>query len=200
MWKVLTWSVATQSGTIAGPHLGPLPFDQTTTSVRDFVPGEEVAVELEGTGPSLRVRSLSPLHARQPPGTESTAFLELNAREFWDFSVPSLEVDVLTIIGGNDLSYSHAVEIVFSEVTFISLPTYFSHALFRLASREEVSALRDRNEIEGTVFCIVAEHGNGSDGPKHFVAASRVECRFGTVFHYRRENLQPGERIAPWVK
>jgi hypothetical protein len=200
MWRILTWSAATQTGTVAGPHLGPLRFDGRLTSVRDFVPGEEVDVALEGNGAAMRVCSLSPLRARQPPGTEHAAFVELNPRKLYDFSVHSLESGALTIVGSDDLTYSHSVEVIFSEMTFLSLPVWFSQALFRLASQDEVAALRGQTDIDGSTFCIVTNHGKGPDGPKYFVIASSVECRRGTVFHDRREHLKPGERIAPWVK
>jgi hypothetical protein len=57
----------------------------------------------------------------------------LNALGIWDFTVAKSDQGTLLILGSNDFTYSHRVEIEFSGVSFHDLPETFSHAEFLLS-------------------------------------------------------------------
>jgi hypothetical protein len=105
----------------------------------------------------------------------------LNEVQYWDFQVARSENGTLLILGSNDFTYSHHVEIEFEGVTSHNLPDRFSHAEFLLGSHEETVHV----ESEGSWFQ---------------VHATSLSLRFGTVYYYDRQDLKPGERLAPWVK
>jgi len=197
MWKISAWDDESKTGTVQGPHPGPLPF----ADGGPYTLGEEVAVTLGRDEHGHRqVVRVEPLSARQPNGTARAVFDAVNDLHLWDWRVESFERGRLTILGSTDFAYYHNAEVVFHEVEFMSCSTSFSHALFRGASDEERERLIENAEWEGQLFTIVSDHGNGSDGLSYFVCAQRAECLLGKIYYYRRENLQPSERIAPWVK
>jgi hypothetical protein len=102
-----------------------------------------------------------------------------------EFRFESFDGFLLLIIGSFDLCYYHDIELLFTEVEFISCPTYFCEPQFRDAGPKNDGRRFEIRTDEG-LFEIVAE------------GASVV---LGKVFHYDRgEQLQPGERIAAWVK
>lgn len=197
MWIISSWNDKAKTGTIEGGHFGPLPF----SGLGPFTVGEEVSATLgtDATGNRIVVEVV-PLTARHPPGTSLPAFSAINELHLWDWKIDGLEGGRLTVFGSSDFAYYHQAEVVFHEVDLISCPTYFSDAHFRAATDEERGRFVDNRDWEGKMFAIVTGHGNGPDGSAHFVCAERAECRIGTVYYYQRENLQPGERIASWVK
>jgi hypothetical protein len=199
MWRVKEWNPLSRTGRIRGAHLQ-LEVTPEMIAVEELIVGEDVGVDLESTDPVPRARRVWPLKARQPTGSARQEFAELNAAELFDFEVESFTSGALTIIGGHDLAYSHDFEIVLHDIAWYSGAFYFHHALFRAASTEESAAIPPDARAEGTAFCIVTDHGNGADGPRFFAVASRAEVRRGTVYHYARSDLKPGERIADWVK
>ncbi|QSX07411.1 hypothetical protein JYG23_08920 [Sedimentibacter sp. zth1] len=127
--------------------------------------------------------------------------LELN--NIFDFRVSSVdEGGVLTIIGDFDLSYHHSVEIIFKETEYISCPLSISDVSFRFATESEKEELRAKCDYDRSnlVICVIEDIHLRNVTKKHFIVAEEIEYRFGTVFHYKRENLKEGERIAEWVK
>ncbi len=102
-----------------------------------------------------------------------------------EFRIDSFDGSRLVLIGSFDLCYYHDVELTFTEVSFIRCPTYLREPQFREAGKTE----------GGTRFEIKTE-----EGAFEIVAESAVVAA-GKVYHYDRgSQLQPGERIAPWVK
>lgn len=127
----------------------------------------------------------------------STSLKELNQLNLWEFKIDILERSgTLVIVGSTDLGYYHLAEIRFVDVDYLGCPTYFLDAQFRLATRKEIKDLRGAVGIERgmKVFCIETDEG------KFFIVASKVECEIGTVYYYKCERLQQGEKIAPWVQ
>lgn len=100
-----------------------------------------------------------------------------------------------------DLGYYHSVEIIFYEVSYIDCPTSFDLHIFREATEEEKNELR-KNKLfycdEGIISCIEIGYGNFTE--KHFIVAQSINYNFDTVFHYKRENLKAGERLADWLE
>ncbi len=194
MWKIRSWSDVERRGTVQGPHLGPYEFGASETAVFDYRIGEEVDVALDQSAAGNCVTRVSPRAARQPPSTHAAIFDEINALGCWDFQVHAYVDGVLTILASTDFCYYHLAEIRFHGVSFVSIATGFSHAIFRLASADEIDALRRATDVEGQTFCIVTEHGAGPDGPKHFVVAERVECKVETVSYRKRAESEGGAR------
>jgi hypothetical protein len=65
-WRILEWSREHGRGAIAGLHFDRVEFDASRADVDDFVIGELVHVEIEGSGPELRVRRVRPDLPRFP--------------------------------------------------------------------------------------------------------------------------------------
>lgn len=118
-----------------------------------------------------------------------------------DFRMESFDGATLVITGSFDFVYYHEVEVIFSEVSYISLPTDFHYPLFRLATEEERARVRTATalEPEDIVYCIEAETTSSIERLPFFIVAQKMEVSEGTVYHYQRDDLKPGERIAPWV-
>ncbi len=119
-----------------------------------------------------------------------------------DFRIQSYDSVNLMLTGSFDFCYYHEVELIFHEVSYISLPTDFSYPKFRKATSAEVSEIGKLIAVdtEETVFCIEAETSYSLDKLPFFVVAEKVTLNEGLVFYYERENLKEGERIAPWIK
>ncbi len=115
-----------------------------------------------------------------------------------DFLVFSFNDSRLLILGSFDLVYYHEIEIVFEGVSYIGLPASFDRPRLRFATPDEERlfaflGLDDRDRV------YVVEPDSESGEGKHYVVAQRVVARKCMVYHYQREDLKPGEEIAPWV-
>jgi len=119
-----------------------------------------------------------------------------------DYRIQSYDSVNLMLTGSFDFCYYHEVELLFHEVSYISLPADFSYPKFRKATLAETSDIEKLIAVdeEETVFCIEAETSCSLEKLPFFVVAERVSLNEGLVFYYERENLKEGERIAPWVK
>lgn len=114
-------------------------------------------------------------------------FEGLNQLALWDFevrtysSLDALGEHNLLVVGSRDFCYYHDAEVRFFEVAYLSLPSRFHHARFRLATAHEEMLVRQRaGDVTGQVFCIVEEH-DGPDAHAHFIVAARVAIRLETV-------------------
>ncbi len=118
-----------------------------------------------------------------------------------DFSIRSFEDHHLVMVGSFDLDYYQDVQIEFSGVSYLSCPSDFSDASFRELDREEcadlIEFLGESLDHESRVFAVdIADFYNVNT---HYIVADDVDFQFGKVYFYPRENLEPGESIAPWV-
>jgi len=59
-----------------------------------------------------------------------------------DWRVESYDGWALRLVADNDLTYHHAVEVLFEGVTYISLPSEFSHPVFRDPTAAETEVIR----------------------------------------------------------
>jgi hypothetical protein len=127
-----------------------------------------------------------------------------------DFRIQSYDLaDDLLIAGSFDFCYYHEIEVIFHEVSYISLPASFGEPHFRRASPVEVIEVGKQMgqqvsnlvawDTEEVVFCIEATTDYTLNRLPFFVVARSVSWREGRVFYYEREHLKEGERIAPWV-
>lgn len=106
-------------------------------------------------------------------------------------------IDII-LAGSFDFCYYHDVEVKFLQVEFICCPNQIIADKFRIATKEEVLELHQYMrgyENNGLVFCM--EDTFTKD--KYYIVAHGIEVKWGTVYYYKRDNLQPGERIADWV-
>ena len=119
-----------------------------------------------------------------------------------DFRIQSYDSANLMITGSFDFCYYHEVEILFSKVSYFSLPTDFRYPKFRIATIKEIDQIKKNIAIgtEKTIFCIEAEPTCDLEKSPYFVVAESVSFNEGRVFYYEREDLKEGERIASWVK
>jgi hypothetical protein len=102
-----------------------------------------------------------------------------------EFRIESFDGSRLVLIGSFDLCYYHDVEVTFTEAAFIRCPTYLREPKFREAGKTE----------DGMRFEITTDEGTFE------IAAESAAVGVGKVYHYDRgAQLQPGERIAAWVK
>jgi hypothetical protein len=109
----------------------------------------------------------------------------LSAAGIDEFRIDSFDGFRLVLIGSADLSYYHDVEVAFTDVGFIRCPTNFYEPRFRDAGKTD----------DGVRFEISTDEGNFE------IVAGTALVSVGKVYHYDRgDALQPGERIAPWVK
>lgn len=127
---------------------------------------------------------------------------EIQTNNIFEFRISKLKEDgTVIIVGCFDLSYHHSIEIIIKETTYISCPITFSNARFRLATEAEKEHLKTNlvSEWNDLIICIILDED--TDEPtKHFIFGEEIQYTIGNVYHYRRENLQDGERLADWIK
>lgn len=105
----------------------------------------------------------------------------------------------IILAGSFDFCYYHEVEVMFLNVDFICSPSHFKANTFRLATNDEIISLNIfMNEFKrtGLTFCME----DRSFGEKSYIVALGLNINWGTVYYYKRENLQDGERIADWIE
>ncbi|GLY48226.1 hypothetical protein [Lentzea sp. NBRC 102530] len=128
------------------------------------------------------------------------AVVELPDGSWWDWDVVSCDAGELRLGAGHDLTYSHGLELVFSDPLFVQCPTAFQDPVFRAPRPDEIEAVTRRfGEAPGILVSFEAEAG-GVEPVTCLVAAGGVEVVQGTVFRYWRGALEPGERHAPRVR
>lgn len=131
---------------------------------------------------------------------ESGQVIELPDGSWWDWDVVAWDAGRLQLCAGLDLMYHHGLEVVFHRPLFVRCPTFFQDPVFRPPTSDETLAVaRQTGETPGAVVAFEAD-GGGPEPVSCLIAAERVEIVRGTVFRYWREELEPGQRLAPWVR
>ncbi|MFC5185734.1 hypothetical protein [Actinomadura harenae] len=125
--------------------------------------------------------------------------IRLPQGSWWDWDVVAWGAGQLRLGAGYDLSYAHALELVFSDPVFVMCPSAFQDPVFREPTPEEVR-LVDRQVDEPPAVLVAFEADAGGAVPAGgLIAAGQLDIVQGTVFRYWREDLAAGERLAPWV-
>ena len=108
----------------------------------------------------------------------------------------------MLLVGSFDFCYYHDVEISFTEVSYISLPTEFHCPLFRAANLSQMQSIRQQIFLEpqDVVYCIEAETSCSIKQLPFYIVAHSINVRVGKVYDYWKENLNTGERLASWVR
>jgi hypothetical protein len=119
----------------------------------------------------------------------------VNDLHIWDFTAVRREDGTLLILGSNDFTCYHYLEMEFSGVTDCDLPEEFSHAEFRLGSSDV-----DDDGVERWRVYVTAESMLVVRSDDYEIRAAGLTVKLGHVFYYDRKDLKPGQTIAPWVK
>ena len=118
-----------------------------------------------------------------------------------DFLVQSFADGTLLLIGSFDLHYYHEVEVRFHDVVFVGLPIYgLDSPMFSVASDEERQSHAHLELDEDDVLFRVRVDADVNGGKIYYIASKQVTVSEGIVYHYLRDDLKEGERIAEWVK
>ena len=116
-----------------------------------------------------------------------------------EFSIRAYDGDLL-LLGSFDLAYYHTIELEFRDVLFINFPTFQLGALhFAIADSDARSAHAHLDLDDNEILFEITDDPGFSD-QRYYIVASKLLVREGMVYHYQRDNLKDGERIAPWVK
>ncbi|MFU0912485.1 hypothetical protein [Kluyvera intermedia] len=116
-----------------------------------------------------------------------------NWKESWlDFSVFLYERNRLIIVGSDDLSYYHTLEIM------VEVPSYISGVMDWSCDLDE-EFIKSSTYADGSGDISVLEFYSDSE-LKFKVVAEKISVNFDTVFYYKKENLNIGERLAYWIK
>lgn len=178
-WRIVSFCAERGEGSIASPHFGPHAFGhaQNVSRVIDFAVNEEVYVALSGTEPDFVVEKVWPRRARQPVGTANPIFASVNRLP--DARIEEQTETSLRIWMGDCCEQcSPFAYVTFREtraVLGLDDDIDLADPLFRMASRDEVSALNVTVPEGHHVYCVVSCHGGGFDGPSIFVVARDVE-------------------------
>ncbi|MEV7941795.1 hypothetical protein AB0O82_37455 [Kitasatospora sp. NPDC088264] len=119
---------------------------------------------------------------------------------WWDWDAVSGNAGRLRLGAGHDLSYHHGLELVFSDPVFVICPASFHDPTFREPTPAEARIVsRQVGETPEVLVAFEADAG-GPEPASGLIAARQLDIVQGTVFRYWRENLEAGERLAPWVR
>ncbi len=114
-------------------------------------------------------------------------------KERWlDFSVFLYERNRLIVVGSDDLSYYHNLEII------IEAPSYINGVMDWSCDLDE-TFIKLSSYTEDHCEMSVLEFYSDSE-LKFKIIAEKVSVNFDMVFYYKKENLNIGERLAYWLK
>ncbi|OIK23330.1 hypothetical protein [Streptomyces malaysiense] len=104
----------------------------------------------------------------------------------WDWEVTGRDPGALRLAADHDLTYHHALEVVFVAPALVSCPLAFQDPVFRAPTAEESARLaRTLGETTPVVVAFEADAG-GYEPVSCLIAAERVEIRHGLVRRSRR--------------
>ncbi|MER5965948.1 hypothetical protein [Streptomyces sp. NPDC002057] len=134
-----------------------------------------------------------------PEGARHAA-VELPDGSWWDWDVVSWNGGELRLGAGPDITYHHGLELVFSDPLFVVCPTAFMDPVFRAPTPDET--LMITRQIGGTPPVLVAfeADAHGPEPASCLIAAEGLDIAEGVVGRHWRADLEPGARLAPWVR
>jgi len=120
-------------------------------------------------------------------------------KEIRDFQLYSFRGSRLIVTGSRDHAYYHQIELHLENTKYLSIPIEFSNPEFRYADEDEYERIRRIVELENQdlIIHIEAETAAALDPLHFYIVAQSMSINSDLVYHYERENLQEGERIAP---
>jgi hypothetical protein len=126
--------------------------------------------------------------------------LRLPEGSWWDWDVLAWDAGQFRLAAGSDLTYHHGLELVFGAPLLVSCPARFSDPVFRVPTAGQRGAIVGQLGEEPPVFVAFDVDAGGREPVPCLVAAERLEIVRGTVLRYWRDDLAPGQRLAPWVR
>lgn len=111
----------------------------------------------------------------------------VNELRLFDYRIQHFDGWQLLVIGDHDLTHHHHVELISTDVQHIHSDIEFYHPKFR-----------DLGPC--LCGCTGRRLGIQADRSNFEIISAKLEIVIGNVYHYNRENIEPGERIALWVK
>lgn len=118
----------------------------------------------------------------------------IKENNIWSFKIVKTENLNLLLIGGNTLDGYHELEMYFKGVEYLACLTVFNADNLREATEDE-KILIGKNYVN--ISCPIFLCFEKFDA-KYFIVADALEYKTGVVYHYQRESLEEGERIAEW--
>lgn len=135
--------------------------------------------------------------------TVSEIDMEIRLHNWFDFHVQNYDGYRLSIVGGQDLTYSHELELIFENVFYASIifeewRSDTSKTIIEIPEKELNEKLNVEFEIHQgfQIFIIHPEDFKN----KIYVAAKNLRFKKETVYYYDRQDLKENERIADFVK
>ncbi|MCF2532390.1 hypothetical protein [Yinghuangia soli] len=125
--------------------------------------------------------------------------IQLPEGSWWDWDVVAWNVGRLRLGAGYDLTYHHGLELVFGDPVFVMCPAAFHDPVFRAPTPDEVRLVSEQVGETPAVLVAFEADAHGTAPARGLIAAGQLDIVQGPVFRYWRENLAPGERLAPWV-
>lgn len=120
-----------------------------------------------------------------------------------DFEVNRYGLDEFKIIGSEDFSYGHIVELTFKEIQYVQIrdtwtsESKLEHGVLKLLVNDEREKIVDLYGIEKKfkIFQISTE-----DYGDFIICATSLVIDYTRVFYYMKDHLLENEKIADWVK
>ncbi|MEV4343748.1 hypothetical protein AB0J83_04650 [Actinoplanes sp. NPDC049596] len=128
--------------------------------------------------------------------------LELpDAADEWDWDVHHFDGSRLVLAAGNDLTYHHNLEVIFTDVAYLACPTQFSRPRFRKpAPAERKLVSRHAGEELPLIVAFDVESLEDAGLLPCLIAAESAEVVVGLVYRYWRDDLAVGARLSPHVR
>ncbi|MGW3266703.1 hypothetical protein [Streptomyces sp. NPDC001056] len=112
---------------------------------------------------------------------------------WWDWEVTAWDAGALRLAAGSDLTYHHALEVVFVAPALVSCPLAFQDPVFRAPTPDETARLARSLGEASPVLVAFEAHAGGIEPVSCLVAAERVEFRHGLV---RRSAKAPDQEAS----
>ncbi|WP_149038568.1 hypothetical protein [Kitasatospora sp. MBT63] len=126
--------------------------------------------------------------------------IELPEGSWWDWDVVAWDRGQFRLAADHDLTYHHALELVFTAPAFVSCAASFQDPRFRAPTSEEVATVTDRLGDTPPVLVAFEADAGGAEPVSYLIAADRLDIVQETVLRYWREDVAPDQRFAPWVR
>lgn len=121
------------------------------------------------------------------------------AAETWDWEIREFDGSRLRLVADNDLTYHHALEVVFTDLDYLACPSQFTNPVFREPTRAERDLVRQYcGEFPPVIVAFDVDPNFGwAERLPCLIAADSIEVVPGLVHRSPRADLGPGERVEP---
>ncbi|MDF1661221.1 MAG: hypothetical protein P1V97_05590 [Planctomycetota bacterium] len=122
-------------------------------------------------------------------------------KDIREFQLYSVEQNRLILTGSRDHAYYHQIELRFENTRYMSIPMEFSDPIFRYGEEDDYERIRRIVELENQdlIIHVEAETPAALEPQNFYIVAQTLTLDSDMVYHYQRENLVDGERLASWA-